>query len=361
MKAYLLLFLILFIGVGVLIFSSFTPEVKQEASFEYVKEKQVYADTPVRKNEKTTKIDEEKSENVQLKDRLKIVANQYEKNMQYPPYSQPLSKKQFNLLNPNIFRTIQMKLDPNRDIKASLKLNAFRIFQGEAIEINITLASPVQSNGFDLEKIELFSKQKLVAEITFSKDKVNENTKYFSASYSPSSDESETWAQELFIKASFHDEQNKKYVIASSFKYIPAQAELSDVKQAYVNANELVIPLELKVYSDGRYLVKANVFTKEGTPIAHVYAKKNIEKGKGELLLKVHASTLRLKNAEGPYVLKDFTIVKVITSVVAKKGYGLSLKSEYEVNGFSLDTYSTEPYHNKAQEQKLEFLKKISS
>jgi len=362
MKVYVLISLAFIVGIGMYLLSALKPEVNQKTQVSSVQKKQTYVDTPAlnKKEVDTLEPSKEEDSSAQLKDHLRVVAMQYEKNMQYPPYSQPLSKKQFDLLNPNIFRSVIMKLDPTKEAKASLKLNAFRIFKDENIEVSVTLTSE-KANTYSLESLELLSRQEVVARIAFTQDKENENTKFYSAQYAPSLKESQSWAQELLIKANFRDENNKKYALASGFKYLNKGAELTGVKRAYIDKNELIIPLELEAFSDGKYLVKGNLFTKEGEPIAHVYVKKELKKGGGTLLLKVHASSLVLKKTEGPYILKNISVVKLITSMGDTKAYGKSAKHEYEVNGFSLDRYSTEPYHNEKQEQKLNFLKKISS
>lgn len=362
MKEYAFLIATFLIGVGVLVLTTFKSELPVEPIETYVESKpKVYPDDVEEKQQlvKKSKIVTQERKTSELNNRLRIVAMEYEKSMKYPPYSQPLSRKQVDLLEPNIFRKLTMKLDTEKGVTASLKLNAFRIFKGEPIAIDIRLESKV--DGFNLDKIELLSRRKVVAKVPFKVEKETPESKQFSAQYFPKDKATESWAQELLVRAVFHDKENKQYVVASSFKYVLKEAELLSVDKSYVDNNELVIPLNMEVFSTGRYLVKANLYKEDGEPIAHIYAKKDIEKGKGEISLRAHASALRSKDAPGPYILKDFTIVKVITKIDGKKGYGKSKMQSYKVKGYDLKKYSEEPYHNAAQEQRLAFLQKIGS
>jgi hypothetical protein len=78
-------------------------------------------------------------------------------------------------------------------------------------------------------------------------------------------------------------------------------------------------------------------------------------------LLKVHAATLRAKQAAGPYVLKDFDIARMSDVPGELTTYGSSKFESFAVRGFALSSYSNEPYYDPAVQQKLEFLQKLAA
>jgi hypothetical protein len=58
--------------------------------------------------------------------------------------------------------------------------------------------------------------------------------------------------------------------------------------------------------------------------------------------------------------LKDFDITRGPAHPGDKTGYGSSSSEEFSVQGFDLNSYSHEPYHDPKNQQRLEFLQKMA-
>jgi hypothetical protein len=294
-----------------------------------------------------------------MKVQLKNVASAFEKSIKYPPWSQPLSEKNWDLLNPNAFIENSLPLDEEGNSSASLKLTSFVLFKGDPVEVTLTIQSSEELSGIESQQAELLSNHKTVASFMLSKTQTTENGIVLQGEYTPGS-EVENWSEELQIKVLLDLGQGEPNMLVSNFRYAEKQAELTEINDSYVDSSELVIPLSFNIKQDGRYRVSANLYSvSTGKPLSHVYAKENLNNTNNSMDLKVHAGLLKDLNDPGPYELRDITISRLPSRPGDTTGYGSTQLESVPVNGFDLEDYSDEPYVDLQAQQRLEFLKNL--
>ena len=124
---------------------------------------------------------------------------------------------------------------------------------------------------------------------------------------------------------------------------------------------DLVIPAQFSVVDPGYYRVEANLMTGDGEPVSHLDATFTLSRGAGIGLMKVHSAVLRAKGAAGPYRLSGIDVKRMPSKPGDATRYGSSRMPTYPVSGFPLDSYSNEPYVDPLVQQRVEFLRRLSS
>lgn len=293
-----------------------------------------------------------------MKMQLASVASAFKQKIQYPIESQPLYENSWDLLHPNEFVTHSRKLSQDSEISISVDLKSYVVYESQAIELSVIINSPEETIDLHEFHAEFMNKNKSVGSLPLSISSKTSSSIVLQSNYSPG-DETKFWSPEMAIKVTLNINDNDSILLAN-FKYSQKLVMLTDVSDSYIDNTDLVIPLNFKVNEPGRYITRANLFSKKkNTPIAHVFAKENLDSGNTQIKLSVHSSLLRDMNDAGPYELRNFDIKRLPSKPGDKTGYGYSQIEKANVNGFSLDRYSNEPYVNLQAQQRLEFLEKF--
>jgi hypothetical protein len=166
---------------------------------------------------------------------------------------------------------------------------------------------------------------------------------------------------EAGIEAMLTMTDGEAVTITSQLKVYVPEARLLYLGTPYVDGATLVIPAHFEVAQQGYYRVRANLFEQENErPVAHLNDAFMLDAQNSSGLLRVHAETLRAMQAPGPYLLTDFDITRSPARPGDKTGYGSSAKPAFPFTGFSLDSYSDEPFVDEASRQRQQFLDKLS-
>ncbi|MCG8673353.1 MAG: hypothetical protein MI867_28445, partial [Pseudomonadales bacterium] len=297
-----------------------------------------------------------------VKEQLRHIKTAYKQNTRFPAYSQPLESSDWNLLNPNAYIPKEMPLADYPDISASIILERYThdLKQALPVEVVVHLSA---NNDLNVEQV-LVSANRWDDELpTFqlSPRPSKEQTSSFIGTL-PASALATITPGENTLLAEIYFDNSTKVDITATFKVYNAKAELIALEDAYVEGADLVIPASFKVSEPGFYRVRANLFdAANNAPVSHINAAFHLSKDNNQGLLKVHSATLHAKQASGPYLVKNFTIIRQPSFPGDKTSYGSSLFAEHEIKGFELSEYSDNQYQNPNATQSLVFLEKLSS
>lgn len=304
--------------------------------------------------------DEELTPDIIMREHLANIASTYEDNIKFPSYSKPLSINDWNLLNPRAFIPTESPLQYFPDLTASIILPKY-IHNREkdlAVEVHIKSNADRQINNY-IEDIEVNINRKSPS--IYLTLKTNEISTAVFSGVIPTSYLKEIITDENTVFAEVNYKDGKNTIITTSVNIFNSAAELISLGSSYVDNYNLIIPAYFEIIKDGNFRIQANVFDKNsGDPVSHINEVITLSKTNNSGLLKVHAATLRAKNSSGPYLIKDINITRNPSKPGDKTGYGTFSNIQHTVNGFDLEHYSTETYNDPVNQERLDFLRKIS-
>jgi hypothetical protein len=273
-----------------------------------------------------------------------LVAKVYAAELNFPPYSQPLTAKDFDRLQPNHFNPQSIPVDDEGN-QVSAVLSKYRYTYPEPILATMSGENIVNAR---LELTDTTS-GKLVISSAF--EQVDNN-----------------WYAQLDGKRDFPEQLHatvrarvdvKTVTMALALKYVDSIATLEGFGSAYGRDADMMIPAKLNTRKKGLYRVRANLFDANNQPIAHLVTKEKLAKGHTEINLKAHQSVLQGKQA--PFYLATFSIELMSPAPGQPTKYGNSLINKHEINDFAVSSLSNASYQPSAQEkQRLQLLQQMS-
>ena len=291
-----------------------------------------------------------------MRQQMVDVAAAYKENMRYPAYSTPLQSSDWSMLNPRAFVPQMVDLEL-QGLAAEIVLDQYVVHRNENLSVKVNIQRDEGSESTVSEvRLSLGVGQTIAATSYSSGEGVLTYTGEI-----PASELSRLSDSEVALNAVIYLDTGEQTQISTAFKLASTEATLTHLGSSFVDGSDLTIPAYFDVSTSGFYRVRANLFDKDSdTPISHINASFMLDEHENEGLIKIHASTLRSKGFEGPYVLRDFDITRGPAKPGDKTGYGLSESEEFSVQGFDLNSYSREPYHDPKNQQRLEFLQKMA-
>ena len=299
-------------------------------------------------------------------------AKTYEFNSKFPPYSKPLNANNWNLLNPRPFIPRKQVLELGDGVQGVITLDSYVIHNDRPMNVTVTLRS--ESGSESVGGIDSVS-----AQLPASGESIALQTEAHSHASSHSNSHSNSSASRVLTGvfsvdqlATLNSGEQSLLVqvttpsgdfvnLSTQFKLVATQASLVSIGTAYVDGAHLMVPAQFSSDNPGKYRLQANVFTEDmKTPIAHVNETFELDSGETTTNLRVHASTLRLAGAAGPYVLTGINLTKVSTKPGEPTLYGDAQQTSYSINGFDLALYDDSEYSNPDNEARLQFLRNIS-
>ncbi|WP_156158709.1 hypothetical protein [Pseudoalteromonas rubra] len=270
------------------------------------------------------------------------VADLYAQQLQYAPYSQPLTLADADRLTPNHFYPVTI---PTQNIEEvlTLKVSQYRFVYPEPIEIVLT-GSDIYGASVSVSEVE--SNKVLTAQSL-----IEQEGRYF-ASISAKKD----FPRELQLTVRAHVRGDEIPLVAQ-VQYMQPSAELLNLEQARVQGSDLLVDARLKVHEAGIYRIRANLFAGD-QPLSHAVARKRLSEGVQTLPLKIHQSVLP-EQATG-LKLTTFVVERMSGSPQEKARFGRSQVDTYSLESVDLSDLQRQPYTPSAQEQqKLAFLKQL--
>ena len=273
-----------------------------------------------------------------------LVSRAYAAELKYPKYSQPLTERDVDRLEPNYFNPQSILVDDN-GAEISAVLSKFRYLYPEPIEATLF------GEGIDSAELHLTH--------VVSKEKVSSTPfRFKEGGWRASLSGSERFPPQLMATVQANV-AGKTIPIALSLKYLNSVASLESFETAVADDADMVVKANMTTQKAGLYRVRANLFDSDRKPIAHLVSKKKLPFGSTNIELKAHQSVLVGKAA--PFYLGTFVIELMSPKPGVPTEYGHSEIKEHEIRDFMITSLSSTPYQASEQElQRLELLQSMS-
>ena len=122
----------------------------------------------------------------------------------------------------------------------------------------------------------------------------------------------------------------------------------------------LQIPVYVTTTQPGYHQLSAILFNAEtGEPLVHLNAEKELLVERDMIPLQAHIAALKATGHQGPYLLKNFSLIRQPSEPDFTTRYGKVPSQAVPVDGFAFSEYRDEPYVDQEAQQRLEFLKKL--
>lgn len=290
------------------------------------------------------------------------MAQQYKQDIQFPAYSKPLTRNDWAQLNPRPFVPHRLPLAGMDGLTAEIVLEHFQTTREEGLPILIKVYGDAhKATAAQVILSALGAKESEAVTIRLNKIASEIAQQWFHAEVS-TSHLNKLADGDILVRGFLEFEQMDTVNLSATFLLSDSVASLIGVDDSYVAGSDLVIPLSFEVKEEGLYRIRANLFDKTTqAPISHLNASFSLSTLNSSGEFHVHASVLRQSGSMGPYILKDFSVIKSPLEPGQKSAYGHTDHAEYEVSGFDLDSYSREEYQDELTKKRLEFLQKMSS
>ena len=273
-------------------------------------------------------------EKITSNDSATLVAKAYAAELNFPRYSQPLTDKDFDRLQPNHFNPQSIPIDDD-GTQVTAALSKYRYTYPE--QVFATLTGENIDNA-ELQLIDL-STGNLLLSTTFEQSDHNW--------YAQLDGERDLPRQlQATIKAHIN---GKNITIALALKYVDSIATLEGFGSAFNQDADMVLPANLTTRKKGLYRLRANLFDANNQPIAHLVSKENLNKGSNHINLKAHQSVLQGKQA--PFYLSTFSVELMSPAPGKPTKYGNSSIKKYVIKDFWVSSLSDTPYQPSEQEQ----------
>lgn len=273
-----------------------------------------------------------------------LVAKAYASELNFPPYSQPLTQKDFDRLEPNHFNPQSIPVD---DFGASVSaaLSKYRYTYPETVFATL---SGENIDNASLSLVDISSGKTLLTR-KFEQDDNTWHAEFDGERNLPNQ-------LQATVKANIN---GKVISIALALKYVDSVATLDSFDPAISQDADMVITANLITREQGLYRVRANLFDANNQPIAHLVSKERLNKGSDSLELKAHQSVLQGRLA--PFYLSTFSIELMSPAPGKPTKYGDSSITQFEITDFSTTSLSELPYQpSKQEQQRLQLLQNMA-
>lgn len=263
-----------------------------------------------------------------------FVAQAYAAELSFPSYSQPLTNKDFDRLQPNYFNPQSIPVDDEGN-QVTAVLSKYRYTYPEPI-----LATLIGEN-ISYAELQLVdtSTGELLLTSKFEQGEDNWHAQLEGIRELP---------EQLQVSIKTHV-KGKNINITLALKYIDSVATLESFDSAFNQDADMVLQANLTTREQGVYRIRANLFDANRQPIAHLVSKEKLNKGSSSLNLKAHQSVLQRR--EAPFYLSTFSIELMSPAPGTPTKYGDSAIKEHEIKNFAVSGLSNIPYQPSKQEQ----------
>ncbi|GGW59112.1 hypothetical protein [Alishewanella tabrizica] len=273
------------------------------------------------------------------------IAQAYAEELRYPPYSRPLSAADHHLLTPNEYAVQTIPLEGGAS--AAIVLTQYRFIYPDEIPTALLLTG-IQASEVVLS---LFAENtgELLTEIPMEAD---------TEGYQVTVAANTTWQGPLKLAIRF-TANGQQQQLHTGIEYQQPTAKIVGVNDGFAEGSDLVIPVQLDVSKAGHYRLRANLFSEQGEPIAHLVATTYLNTGNATLPLRAFKAVLA--GHEGPYRLNTFVLERRSGSPGELSLFGSSEQAEYPVEFYGLNQLSDAPWQPDEQELlRLQFLNELA-
>ena len=290
------------------------------------------------------------------------IADLYERNSKYPHDSQPILNEE-DAGEQEPFEASEVDtpfpLEGLENIRVRAATDKFQYFPGDVIQVRVNL-SDVPEDVFVAVNAVIAGKQgdtPLSGGLT----QVPADDLQFETQFDTSLVPASAFSAEMLLKITVSVDQKPMFTTLG-FRFNVAPATLQAIPYVQANGAYLEIPLQYAVNTAGYYFVSAILADQATTqPLVRLQAEGRMAQGNGVLTLKAHQGALRAVGSEGPYILRSINSYRGAEEGETFDQPANSVQAEFYIQGFPFGEYSDEPYSNKENDERLEFLKDIGN
>ncbi|ABC28830.1 hypothetical protein HCH_01996 [Hahella chejuensis KCTC 2396] len=307
--------------------------------------------------------DQEASENPffekEVKARLTQIADQYQDQIQYPSFSNPIRDKEAlakYLPNKSIPAGMPLDFKDPDSPRISLETTKSQYFIGEDIVASVSVTG-LQA-GIMVEAEGRLVEQGNALAVT---EGVQRGGSAFNLIFSGDDPALADAGSDLRVIANLTI-NGRAYEIGTPVSYTPSVAQVTHVGAAEVRGAYLYIPLHVRVNAPGYHEVSAILYSADAAePLVHLSAQEDIQVENGLAYLRAHIAALKQKGDAGPYRLRDISLTRMPAPPTYQTEYGSVAQSSFAVNGFPFSDYDDVPYVDEDAQKRLEFLRQLGS
>lgn len=298
-----------------------------------------------------------------MKAQLMRVADMYEESSRYPANSQPVTTmEELKRFLPPVHSDVDMPFPIaglDKPIQVALSLSRHQVFEGQPIDISLKLTRLPEDAALSVQASLIGRDGQFLKETGMNEVTKDNSLAVFSARFDTDSENTQQWPVELQVVVSI-DINEHRLVASAPLKYNPPSAVLINVEASTQSIASLQIPLNFQVLKPGYFFVSANLFSRTTSlPVAHLEGEGRLAGQSGRLLLNAHATALQVSGDEGPYELRNISIIRSAEEGEDQDLAGKSSRSTWPVEGFRLESYDQTPYQDELTQERAEFLRKL--
>jgi hypothetical protein len=310
----------------------------------------------------------------EVKARLIQVTDSFAEDIRFPTFSQPIrnqSELEKYLPNRSFASSIDINLDDANALasdntqapRISLKPSKHKYSKGEKI-LAEAIASGLDTGHSSSVSARLVLDKKVIANlsgVTRVESTSNERSHQYNIVFDALSDNGLGIDSAMMVVAEFNIE-GEIFEIGTPIEYVNTVAALDHVGASEVSGEYLQIPVHIKTSEPGFHRVTGNLYdAKTGRALVHLSAKKNLGSEHDNILLQAHIVSLKLMGYEGPYELRDVSLIRMPSSPKYITKQGLVEVERFLVAGFPFSEYEDIAYVDEKAQARLDFLTQLES
>lgn len=280
-----------------------------------------------------------------MKQQFAVVASVYAAELKHPAYSRPLTAEDAQLLNPNQY--VVQHVPMQGGASAAIVLSQYRFIYPEPITITLMLSGLTASQAEFSMRDEQTGERVAQSAMVASDD-----------GYSLTLAARKDWHGAMRVEITFRAD-GQQQLLHTGIEYQQPTAKITGLANAYADGPDIVIPVRLDVSQAGTYRLRANLFSEQGQPLAHLIASSRLALGEQQLELRAYKTVLA--GVEGPYILNTLMLELRSAAPGEVSRYGNSDQSEYRIDFKGLTQLSDEAWQQEESEiLRLQFLQQLA-
>lgn len=265
-------------------------------------------------------------------------ATQYAAELRYPSYSQPYRQSR-HPADETHYDAIAMQQQDGSTW--SLAMQQYRFYQPQPLVFTVTYPADLPLSQFTFEVLSLGQERLLAQTSVAAKPGIQQ------WQVKPGND----WPEELVLRVS----SGRGHSIRAPFELVRPVATITAVKQASVQGEDLVVPLELDTDEAGLYQIQGLLMAR-GEVIARLVETQALQQGSEHAVLKVHGSVLPATSQA--LSITALRLQRMSPAPNVPPRFGTSRVETASIGDFGQADVSFQPYQPTPEEQqRLQFLR----
>ncbi len=283
-----------------------------------------------------------------MRHQMQAIATAWLASTQFPPYSVPLDTHNTAYVAPRKGQALTLPLADGSTV--NWRVDKYIFVAPEAVTGHIEVSGG-RVDG--LPEVQLSA-----GSARFSASVEGAGQGRFRFVWQPSPDGIKAVAGEIVVHVHM-TLQGKPFDFESRIQYQDPVAFVRAVGEPKVEAVNWVIPAYVEARRPGRYVLRANLLTEQGVPVAHLFSQQDLQGGRAEMLLRAHISVLKLAGETPAYILEGWQIYRKPLPG-EKTLWGSSEMGRVRVRAFPLTDYIDEGWRDPKAAERQAFFERMA-